>query len=231
MSSSVNEQLRVLYETHYGNLLHELNDYTNKNAGEKPTNPLLIHIDNEERYQASDVKIMFFGQETYDWEGHCGKDIDHLLTTYKDFSGLIRGGGYNSPFWNLLRDYIKSVQQKNPDKKVDYVWNNILKVGRTDAVGKPSPEIIKLQQDYFPVIKAEIEILQPDVAIFFTGPYYDEHIKQEFPDVEFVKIQDMKERMICEINSDHLPARAFRTYHPGYLVRGKLALFEMLKDL
>jgi len=231
MINSVNEQLRELYATHYGKLLQEFDGYENNRAGEKPTNPLLIHIDDEERYQASDVKIMFFGQETYDWEGPCGKDIDHLLTTYKDFLGVIRGGGYNSPFWNFVRGYVKSVQSKNPDKKVDYIWNNILKVGRADAAGKPSSEIIKLQQDYFPVIKAEIEILQPDVAVFFTGPYYDEHIKQEFPDAEFVKIQDMKERTICEIHSAYLLARAFRTYHPGYLVRGKLALFEMLKDL
>jgi uncharacterized short protein YbdD (DUF466 family) len=131
----------------------------------------------------------------------------------------------------MVLDYIESVRQKNPDKKIDYVWNNILKVGMAKAKGTPPQEIVKLTQEHFPAIKAEVEILKPDVVVFFTGPYYDQYIKHEFPDAEFMKIQDMKEREICQVKSAYLPTRTFRTYHPGYLVRGKQELFKVLKDL
>ena len=231
MNNSGNEQLRALYEIHYENLKHELNDLMEKQDGGKPTNPLLISIDDEERYQASDIKIMFFGQETNDWENICGREIDHLLATYQDFLGATKKGSQSSHFWRMVRDYHKSVLDKNPGKKIDYIWNNILKVGLANKRGKPSSDIVKLQQEYFPVIKAEIDILKPDIVIFFTGPYYDEHIKHEFPDVDFMKISGMKEREICEIHSSSLPTRAFRTYHPDHLVWGKKALFEALKEL
>lgn len=197
----------------------------------KPTNPLLIRIDDEEKYKSSDLKIMFFGQETNDWEGSCGKDIDHLLGIYQKFMREAKEGKHGGPFWNTVRNYTKSVQLKNPRKKIDYIWNNILKVGRADAKGTPSPEIIKLQHDYFPVIKAEIELLKPDVVVFFTGPYYDQHIKHEFPDAEFAKIENIKEQEICAIHSTNLPSRTFRSYHPQYLVMRKQEILKILKDL
>lgn len=197
----------------------------------QPTNPLLICLDDEEKYQASDVKIMFSGQETNDWEGLLGKGIDHLTSIYQKFLGEVKEGKHGGHFWNTVRDYTKSVRQNNPDKKIDFVWNNILKVGRADAKGAPSPEIIKFQQDYFPVIKAEIEILKPDVVVFFIGPYYDRYLKHEFPDAEFMKIQAMKEQEICRIHSAFLPSRTYRTYHPQYLVMRKQEILKVLKEL
>lgn len=154
-----------------------------------------------------------------------------MLDTYQKYLREVKDNQHSYPFWNMVRDYAESMQQKNPNMKIDYVWNNILKVGIAKEKGTPSHDIINLQQKYFPVIKAEIEILKPDVVVFFTGPYYDEFIKYEFPGVDFIKIQAMKEREICVINSEYLPARSFRTYHPGYLVRGKQELFEILKSL
>jgi hypothetical protein len=230
LEKSINEQLRTMYVTNYDELKSKFNERL-ANDVIKATNPLLLSIDNEEAYRASDLKIMFFGQETNDWEGPFGQGIDHLLNTYQDYFREVKDHQHHRPFWNMVREYTKSVQQKNPHMKIDYVWNNILKVGRAENIGKPLPEIVALQQKYFPVIKAEIEILQPDVVVIFTGPNYDEHIKYEFPGAEFIKIQELKEREICAINSKYLPARTFRTYHPGYLVRGRQQLFEKLKDL
>lgn len=231
MGVSINEQLKAIYEIHYEELLHEFKDSTGNKEEEKPTNPLLINIDDEEKYLASDLKIMFFGQETNDWEGTCGKGIDHLLDTYRIYLKEVKDNQHHRTFWKMVRDYVKSVQQKDLNMKIDYIWNNILKVGRAEGMGKPHPKTVELQQEYFPVIKAELEILKPDVVVFFTGPYYDEYIKYEFPGAEYINIQNMKEREICVIDSEYLPARTFRTYHPGYLARGRQQLFERLKDL
>lgn len=60
MGISVNEQLKVLYETHYGELKNKIGELLGNDII-KATNPLLIRIDDEETYQSSDLKIMFFG--------------------------------------------------------------------------------------------------------------------------------------------------------------------------
>lgn len=224
----LNEQLRAIYEIYYKEFIHNVKDMGSYVV--QPTNPLLICIDNEDKYQASDIKILFFGQETNDWEGPCGKDINHLTSIYKKFFGEVKEGRHGGPFWNVVRDFIKSVKQNNPDQKIDYVWNNILKIGRADTKGTPTPEIIELQHEYFPAIRAEMEILRPDVVVFFTGPYYDQYIKHEFPDAEFINIQDMKEYEICKIYSNKLPARTFRTYHPQYLVLRMKEILKVLKE-
>jgi hypothetical protein len=223
---SINEQLRALYENHYEKLKQKFNVPGGNNRGDSPANPLLIQVD-EEKYKASDIKLMFFGKETNGWEGQYGERINELLDTYQKF---LVDGKDQGHFGNALRDYMKTIQIKYPEKKIDYVWNNILKVGKAKGKGTPSSEIIIMQQEYFPVIKFEMEILKPDIIVFFTGPSYDKYIKYEFPDVKFMVIQDVEEKEFCKVDSALLPDKAFRTYHPQHLCFKGKAYMSFIKD-
>ena len=110
-----------------------------------------------------------------------------------------------------------------PNKRVAYLWNNIskLSIGGRDGV---SPEIHELEKEYFHVIPQEIEILKPDVLIFFTGPgknvYYN-YIRENFNiqggpsplagnDVDAVSKLDIEGISL-----------AYKTYHPAANIKGE----------
>jgi hypothetical protein len=67
------------------------------------------------------------------------------------------------------------------------------------------------------------------VSIFFTGPYYDYIIESVFPGIAFEQIDEHPTRELARLSHGSLPGRAYRTYHPTYLRRGKRAhLLEAL---
>lgn len=205
----MNEELTNLYQEKMESLTVKL-----QNFDEKPTNPLLIQIE-EENYKNADIKIMIFGQETFDFEGEFGsKSIEHLLQTYDTFFNKGECYNYGGNFWNTVNDYKKSIQSKYPDKNIALVWNNILKIGKEGDKGAPSEEIIKITQQEFSVIPNEIEILKPDVIIFFTGPNYDEYISNTFEEVIFEKFDHWDIRYLSKLKSESFPLKTFRTYHP-----------------
>lgn len=215
----MNKELYCLYTEYLKNLGEKLNNCTKGcENGVKPTNPLLINLENEEKYKEADIKVMIFGQETYDWEGNFGdRSIEELLSTYNSFfeqgECYKRGGN----FWNAVKDFKNSLQEKYPNKKVEFVWNNILKIGKEGDKGAPSEEIINITQKEFPVIKNEIEILKPDVILFFTGPNYDVYINNIFSNTDFQQVSNWDTRYLAKVKGDRLPEKTFRTYHPRYL--------------
>ena len=213
----MNDRLLLLYQQYWDALIST----PNRN---RLSNPLLLYINDEEKYQNADLKIMFFGQETNMWEGELGdKRIDELLHTYSEFFGKGKCFSYGGQFWNAVRDYVHSIKQIAPDKSVEFVWNNLIKVGKADSKGKPEADLIEFQKKEFPVIKEEIEILKPDLIIFFTGPYYDSYFADEWYNAIFTDLHNWKKRELAAVKHELLPANTFRTYHPNYLYRkGKL---------
>lgn len=69
----MNKKLLNLYRRYWPEIVSSL-------EGNQLSNPLLLYINDEEKYKNADIKIMFFGQETNTWEGELGnKSIDELL--------------------------------------------------------------------------------------------------------------------------------------------------------
>jgi len=75
------------------------------------------------------------------------------------------------------------------------------------------------QDPLYELIRFEVELLKPDIVIFFTGPHYDQYIKKAFGDILYEPIQDYAQHKLTFIKSSYLPANSIRTYHPGYLNR------------
>jgi len=188
---------------------------------QRPTNPLLLAI--PESFMEANVKILFFGQETNDWEGvfpH-GEGIHHLIATYTNFylNGLCFG--YGGQFWNGISKLKQKFEAHltPTGRTVSSLWNNLVKIGKYENRGLPSEEIMHWQDHWFDIIREEVILLRPDAAIFFTGPYYDRFIRRVFDDVYFERINERNERQLARVRSVHLPLKTIRTYHPNYLWR------------
>ncbi len=223
----LNNSLNDVYEKLYPNLKQELdkiNSVLEKDGEdtEQATNPLLLKIDDD--YANADTKIMFFGQETNGWLGEQNDgvflgEIEPVLDLYEEF--YLNGGcySYGGQFWNGINRLKSLINEKFPNKKFGYVWNNVVKIGKCDK-GFPH-KINHITNEHFNVILQEIDILKPDILIFLSGPYYDGELKKIFGDYKETELGDFDIRQLCKISSSNLKL-AFRTYHPNYLWRNDI---------
>ncbi len=214
----MNELLKNLYSSKWGKInemLQSFNEDDPEDLENLATHPLLIKTDDE--YAKADLKVMFFGQETNEWNGVFEEyaDLESVLAVYEDFY-LKRGyEQYGKPFWNFIRN-LKSTQST---KKIGYIWNNVLKIGKSES-GTPQQGLIKYTIDYFNVIPQEIEILKPNVLLFLSGHTYDDHIRKTIGNFSIVPIDGFSTNELCILKFDNITVDlAIRTYHPGYLQR------------
>ena len=174
---------------------------------------------------------MIVGQETNSWTGEIGeKSIDQLMNKYEDFFGNGKCFRYGGQYWNAVKSYSEAFKSKYDKANVQLIWNNILKVGKNEGKGKPKKEIIKIQQEYFPVFQKELEILKPDVLIFFTGPKYDKYLRSNWDDITFDQIDKYPIRELAKVSSKYLPKNSFRTYHPSYIYRKGKQYFHNVQN-
>lgn len=216
----------------YQPILAELErKFTDKVVEEKPTN--LLCLKGSEKYLQADVKVMIFGQETNDWEGnfpHSGGKR-HLLHVYNSFFNEEKCFSYGGQFWNgflklrnrLCEEFLLE------SKSVGFIWNNVIKVGRSGEKGAPSEIVLEWQKETRELILLEIEYFQPSIVIFFSGPNYDKHLAAIFEDVGFSNASERPERQLAKVSSSCLPAKSLRTYHPNYLWRNDF--YEYLEDI
>ncbi len=220
---TINTKLKRLYKSLYPELEIQLTRYNRKNTGsERATNPLLLKVDKS--YIEADVKIMFFGKETNVWLGERRNgaflgEIEPVLDLYENFYLSGSCFSYGGQFWNGIKKFKDLLQEKNLDLNFGYVWNNVVKIGKCE-VGN-SPKINTIIKDNFSVIKREIEILEPDFLVFFSGPNYDNIINDIIGDFKRKKVRNFDTRELCELHHPDFPL-AFRTYHPNYLWRNNI---------
>jgi len=214
----MNVQLNDLYSSKWekiSEMLQSFNEEDPEDYANMATHPLLIKTNEE--YEYADLKVMFFGQETNEWHGAFeeGIDIDSVTNVYDEFYLQKGYEKYGKPFWNFVRS-LKNIQS---EKKIGYIWNNVLKIGKSD-VGTPQQGLINYTLDFFNVIPQEIEILKPKVLLFLSGHTYDEHIKKSVGNFTVVPIEGFTTNELCILKFDDINVDlAIRTYHPGYLQR------------
>jgi hypothetical protein len=225
---SINNRLEVLYKKYWDFFIKEgelLNSKNISNEKLQLVNPLLLKVD-EEEYANADIKIMIYGQETWGWH-RLNTSIDEEMNHYLRFfvNDKVWEGKKKSSFWKAFKFFQYELNQYYCDKKISYVWNNISKVGRKKGKGISS-EIRDLERKTFPVILEEIEILNPDIVIFLTGPNRNHDIQFHFKDVTFENIVidatlkakkgNKKFKSASRVISKDLPRKSVRLYHPSF---------------
>jgi hypothetical protein len=217
--TNLNDKLRELYASKWEDIRETLLEIYNDDPAPEPTNPLLLYVDKEEEWLNADLRVMVFGQNTNSWE-KLGEPIDHLLNVYNGFFNEGECWSYGGSFWNGFARFKSILDAKYPDKQIHYLWNNIVKIGLDGSSDYPTENIRKAEHDFFHVIPNEVNILQPDMLLFLTGPgpNYEDAIRRNFGEISYTAIPPYTERHVARLAIEQVRL-AFRTYHPGYLWR------------
>ncbi|MCB9195119.1 MAG: hypothetical protein H6598_02740 [Flavobacteriales bacterium] len=219
----MNRELRKLYEGKYPVLSKEISlKNRSLNQVDRATNPLLIQID--DNYARAKFKVMIFGQETNVWFGEkkngefLGR-VDEVIELYTKFYLSNRCFSYGGQFWNGINRF-RLILEKELETNIGLVWNNVLKIGKCGK-GAPFSSIQDIQFRNFNVIRQEIDLLQPNLLMFFSGPNYDEKIKRSLGNLNRKSFEGFTDRQMCQFRLD-CNVMAFRTYHPNYLWRNNI---------
>ncbi len=196
------KQLQSLYNEN----LSDFNQVVSKFPSDKLHGPFLISPNNS--YQDSQKRLMVVGQETNEWFSHLN-DIELQMSGYSSFNVGFQYG--RTPFWNVIRK-LETTLQINA---LSCAWANINKFDVNSK--RPTGHHEKIISSLDHILVSEIEILKPDICVFFTGPAFDYRLESIFHDLKIVEIAEFESRLLCKLKHPNLPEHSYRTYHPRYL--------------
>ncbi len=210
------DRLINLYGRHLPELYENLQSVANNpDMTKKAALPLLLcPINDGKDWSEADLKIMVFGRETNNWNNPEKKyfnfDLKESSNIFAEIEAIqeIYNAYFNFPDEKEVKKnafirrgpekFISQLQAVMPGKKIEYLWNNICKigVGTPDGSGKCcglTPDYIyRIEVEKFNVVREEIDILKPDVLIFMTGREHgniaDHYIAHHLGDVNFEQI-------------------------------------------
>ena len=172
-------------------------------------------------YVDADFKIMVFGQETCGWgklcdHAACGAEVQTLMKEYDDF---VKADGRSSPFWNLNRHLRNNLAERTSDRSLGWIYNNVVKLGRVSRAGCDE-QIYQWMLQGFNVLRQEVEILQPDMLLCFSGPAYDHRLEALCGQFDVEEVAGGDALQLCRLHfKDVAMPETYRCYHPGYLQR------------
>jgi hypothetical protein len=200
------------------------------------TNALLLISQNEQIEFMDEWPYLRIDELLFDTVAYFNKNFPDVKTAIAfdtmpldDAELMVKGNEslLKAAFMNLLKN-------KFPTKEIYPIYNNIIKIGKMEEKGRPSLDILHLENKYLNVIKDELNILKPDIIIFFTGPNYDDQIELKLGDVIDNKfsIPDFSTRQLCRVNLKE-NCIAFRCYHPNFLYRNNIRDYfdSILKEI
>lgn len=168
-----NADLRIMI---FGRETNNWNDTEFREAF--PFGPYNFNINTSEDVVAEIMGRHIEGEEDYFGLG----DLYHGFFFEKDKNGKREN---TTPFIRRADQLINLLRMKLPNLKIEYLWNNVAKIGRGgkkfgQCCGKPTSEIREIESKFFNVVRDEIKLLKPDIVIFLTGFYADSDIIEKF---------------------------------------------------
>lgn len=234
MEKDVNDKLMDLYSGLWPDFCKAMKSITaNTAAAALPTNPLLLFVkDDGADYEKADLRVVVFGRENNDWGGTFSaeniaprEEIDRIQEIYNGYFNY--GDGSRKIFMHGMEKFMSRLREKCPGRTIEYVWNNIVKIGKAripgqkNAIGIPPQQIQEVEMQYFPVVEEELRILKPDVVLFLTGPSYDPVIVKRIQGVTFSPLTSAHGQEIARVEIPGVKW-AYRTFHPrGFMYKGK----------
>lgn len=199
-----NRQLLEMYESQW----HRMNEVSSR-CNEEMSGPFLAAP--REAYWSAKRKAVFVGQETNGWSSE--DDAAAQMETYERFN--LGEAYYSSPFWNVIRKFEAALVGSTYSS----VWLNLNRFDENDGSTSGANRLILSELDF--LLKSELQILGPDIVIFFTGPDYDERL-ENLLGASVCQVGSFPLRQLCRFTTPGSKAIMFRTYHPKYLRLSKL---------
>ena len=203
--------------------------------------------EHEEWYTKANLKIMFFGREPnwwvrYDEEGEDPADVGSVMAAYEDYLddnyNVVDAHFYKERIdhrnrfllfgVNGIMSGIREILKDFPDKRVSLIWNEISKLSKRKGEGGVAVNAFEhnIEKRCFHVIPKEIEILKPDIVVFFTGPKetkYCDYIRENFNIIgEPMTLSGLPIDDVSKLQLEGVKL-AYLTHHPGYMPEGKKA--------
>ncbi len=211
VTSGMNDQLNQLYRRYWSSL----ESLIPKGSGY--SHPFFLKVSDGYFHGP---KLLIVGQQSRKWQGDFGTyeipgdPVSRLMDCYAEFD---LGKHYKSAYWQESHRLLNLIDPESP--RDGFVTSNLIRV---DRIGRPDPAFEE-EVCRYPLLESEIEILAPDMIVFFTGPNYDTRLVSTFPGL---KLGDTPYRGIHEVTHPRLPqGRCFRTYHPRYVRQARLGQY------
>lgn len=261
---NINEQLNALYKSispsifealdiYRKQLNKKISVYKEKNQiaeakeSEKKWPGFPFFIKAPQSYESADIKLMIFGQESNnfaphkkDGKGYISYDSQTLIEDIACEYDCVFSKVYKTDthyFWKGVRTFINMLKKKNENLKIDFIWNNLIKMEYSGEMNFPKDLYEPIIAPYLnEIIPKEIKILKPDYVVFFTGNTddYEKALSDIFQIDEKSKeaIEGFDKNKICALSLPNI-RKSFRTYHPNYLKRSGLekSIFEKISDI
>ncbi|MGJ5819964.1 hypothetical protein [Paludibaculum fermentans] len=161
-------------------------------------------------YGGTGKRLLIVGQQTFGWSSDVDKrasdPIEWLMDNYDRFA--LGREYWASPFWQAAHQLNEKL---NPESSAaSFLWSNLIKV---DQDGERPTQEVEEAVCALRLLPTEIEIVCPDVVVFFTGPRYDDRLRASFDLLRLVETDKTFSRVIHPA----LPHHSYRTPHPKYL--------------
>lgn len=228
---NTNDKLYQVYASKWDALCQKLDKH---NLCGYEYNPLLLSVDNPDDFDAADIKVMLFGQDMsdgdwYRYDRHT-QPLDECMKAIRTFDNAtgsidLNGNRQRKGMGGGMNKFIDTLNTYFPDKKIRYIWNDVVKLGRNVRNGNQYSSLLaEIEREYFNVVKNEINAINPQVLVFFTGPNpFWESKLQQCLDINASCYQAVPnwnssthQLALLTLNKETLPSvqYAFRTYHP-----------------
>ena len=192
--------LRELYHTHRD----RIGEFARSFPKEGLNGPFLM---DSPLYADQRTKLLVVGQETGGWPSNYD-DIDAQFKAYRDFN---LGAKWMGPFFSITR----KVESVLGIDKCACAWTNL---NRFDQNGKPPKgAVLNAMPALDFLLREEIQILRPDVCIFYTNRKYDHRLRDLYPGVQFSDLPGLPSSHFARLTHPDLPATAVRTPHPRFI--------------
>ena len=226
---NINQKLAEYYSSKWDNLCKTLNS---NELFSYEYNPLLLNINDCEDFEKADIKVMLFGQDMswgdwykYDLYGNILTECMLAITTFDNKIGAIYNGKRQTRgMGSGMNIFIDRLNNKFKGKEIRYVWNDIVKIGRNITKGNNKNQILEeIENQHFDVIKDEINLIEPQIIIFLTGPniFWESKLQKRLgiTKINYKTVQNWnnnKQIALLELDKEQFPSvkYAFRTYHP-----------------
>ncbi|MCX6907855.1 MAG: hypothetical protein NTY01_07420 [Verrucomicrobia bacterium] len=218
-TSQRNEALADLYRQNWPALREIMSRFQNLSL------PYLIWVHPD--YEKANIRLVVVGKETNGWEGQgertnldtSNQAVEKLMRLYREFKLGIKYIGKAS-YWTPVHDLYQRLNPKGPT--LGFVALNASKM---DQGSKTPNKEVRDAIIATGLLRDEIRILEPDVVVFHTGPYYESWLDGWFPD-----LKRTGDKLLCRLEAAGLPKHSFRSYHPQYLNRisKRKAVFDQI---
>jgi hypothetical protein len=163
-SEGANTRLAELYRPH-------LESWRKlKQANDRISIPMFLKA--SPAYFAARPRLMFVGQETHGWMTDCKTgyeelSVEHITDFYQGAEITAFRQKSQSPYWRAIRKVAGEIGIQ--DFSHGLITSNLFPC---DSNKGQAPELLLQTMREWRIVPQELEILEPEVVIFFIGPDY-----------------------------------------------------------